>query len=132
MEKYRRVSEGEDKPWGTPEQPQTVHQIRAEWIRGMNYAQIARKHRIDPRTAKRYAVGNLSLEELGHRSRSMLDPYRQVIGLWMSEHDISIAKIQRRLCYRCGVKCGYMTVSNYVDKLRKAGILSGIFSEEEN
>lgn len=121
MERECRELEMREGIWATRNPEETVHEIRSEWMRGMSFTQIARKHLIDPRTAKRYATKNISLSELGHRSRSMLDPYRDFIGQWMDE-GASIAVIRRRLYGRWGVKCGYMTVSDYLDKLRRAAV----------
>lgn len=94
-----------------------IHQIRREWMQGMCFSQIARKHQIDPRTARRYALQNLPLRDLSRRDRSKLDPYRHMISLWMQEEGMTIAQIQRRLNQN-GVCCGYMTVSDYLNKLR--------------
>jgi len=97
---------------------QRVRTIRGEWLAGATFAQIARKFGIDPRTAKRYAVNNLPLRELGRRDRSKLDPHRKRIEGWVWEESITVAEIQRRLV-RSGCPCGYMTVRDYLTKLRK-------------
>ena len=55
-----------------------IHPIRLDRLSGMRYTQIARKYRIDPRTAKRYAEKNLPLDELEHRPfPSVLDRISQ-------------------------------------------------------
>ena len=54
--------------------------IRQDYLNGMSFKDIARKYYIDQRTAKRYALNNLPLCELDHRTYpSILDPYEPII-----------------------------------------------------
>lgn len=100
------------------EEHQAVEQLRAEWMQGMSFTKIACKYQVDPRTAKRYVVMNLSISELGRRSKSMLDAHRSVIDGWLREKDITVAQIHRRLNAQ-GVSCAYTTVHDYINKIRK-------------
>lgn len=103
------------------EEHPAVEQLRAEWMQGMSFTQIACKYQVDPRTAKRYVVMNLSISELGRRNKSRLDMYRGAIEDWLREEGITVAQIHRRLNAQ-GVKCAYTTVHDYVDKIRRERI----------
>ncbi len=57
-----------------------VQPIRQDFLNGMSYTAIASKYSIDPRTAKRYVINNLPLEELDKRPfSSVLDPFKDQI-----------------------------------------------------
>lgn len=101
------------------EEAHTMHRLRKEWLQGMSFKQLASKYQMDPRTAKRYVIMNLSISELGRRNKSCLDPSRARIEKWLYEDKISIAQIHRRLNEQ-GVKCAYTTVNDYISKIRKS------------
>jgi len=88
--------------------------IRQDFLNGMSFTAIGRKYYIDPRTAKRYAINNLPLEELEKRSfTSVLDPYKDQIDRWLLNGPIFSQTIHDRLV-EYGCKCGYTIVNDYV------------------
>lgn len=92
------------------------HPIRQDFLNGMSFAAIGRKYYIDPRTAKRYVINNLPLEELEKRSfSSVLDPYKDQIDRWLLNGPVFSRTIHDRLI-ECGCKCGYTIVNDYVQK----------------
>ncbi len=95
-----------------------IHPIRRDRLSGMRYTQIARKYRIDPRTAKRYAEKNLPLDELEHRPfPSVLDPYKPTIERWLAAEPLAARTVWNRLL-AMGCRCGYTIVNDYVKKAR--------------
>lgn len=97
---------------------EVIQPIRYDRLKGMRYTQIAEKYRIDPRTAKRYAEKNLSLDELEHRVfSSVLDPYKSVIQRWLVAAPLSAREVWLRLV-SMGCRCGYTIVNDYVKKIR--------------
>lgn len=61
-------------------------EIRNERKKGLSYTEIARKHHIDPRTAKKYAESDVkSVYTLAAPKPSKLDPYKHLIDMWLEE-----------------------------------------------
>jgi hypothetical protein len=82
----------------------------------MSFVALGRKYSIDPRTAKRYALNNLPLEELEKRPFvSVLDPYKKQIDIWLLNGPIFASTIFDRLT-ELGCQCGYTIVNDYVRK----------------
>ena len=97
-----------------------IHPIRLDRLSGMRYTQIARKYRIDPRTAKRYAEKNLPLDELEHRPfPSVLDPYKPTIQRGLALEPLPARTVWNRLL-AMGCRCGYTIVNDYVKKARQS------------
>ena len=93
-----------------------VHPIRQDYLAGMSYVSIGQKYGIDPRTAKRYALNNLPLENLEQRPfSSVLDPYKSMIDQWLLNGRIFATIVHDRLVEE-GCMCGYTIVNNYVQK----------------
>lgn len=91
-----------------------IQPIRQDFLNGMSFTAIGKKYSIDPRTAKRFVVNNLPLEELDKRPfSSVLDPYKDQIDLWLLNGPIFSRTIHDRLI-ECGCKCGYTIVNDYV------------------
>ena len=104
-----------------------IQQIRQDFLNGMSYTAIGRKHSIDPRTAKRYVINNLSLEELDKRPfSSVLDPYKDLIDHWLLNGPIFSRTIHDRLI-EYGCKCGYTIVNDYVRQKMIEYEKSGIY-----
>ena len=90
--------------------------IRQDFLNGMSFNTIGRKQSIDPRTAKRYVINNLPLEELDKRPfSSVLDPYKDQIDRWLLNGSIFSRTIHDRLI-ECDCKCGYTIVNDYIRK----------------
>ena len=69
-------------------------EIRNEYNKGLSYTKIARKHNIDPRTAKKYAHSDQKpVYQLSEPKKSILDPYKQQIDLWLEEAPYSAQRI---------------------------------------
>ncbi len=61
-------------------------EIRNDRQKGLNYAGIARKYHIDPRTAKNYAEGGTRpVYSLTDSKPSKQDPYKEQIIIWLEE-----------------------------------------------
>lgn len=91
-----------------------IHPIKQDFLNGMSYASIGRKYSIDQRTAKRYVINNLPLEELDQRPfSSVLDPYKDLINYWLLKGPIFSRIIHDRLI-EYGCNCGYTIVNDYV------------------
>ena len=73
-------------------------EIRNEYNKGLSYTEIARKHNIDPRTAKKYAHSpQKPVYQLSEPKKSILDPYKQQIDLWLEEDPYSAQRIYEKL-----------------------------------
>jgi hypothetical protein len=93
-----------------------VHPIRQDYLSGMSFTAIGVKYGVDPRTAKRYAIYNIPLEQLGNRQfNSVLDPYKTLIDEWLLNGSIFATIIHDRLIEQ-GCDCGYTIVNDYVRK----------------
>ena len=89
-------------------------EIRADRKKGLSYAEIARKHNIDARTAKKYANAETKpVYELCEPKPSMLDPYRQQIDIWLEEAPYSAQRILEKLQEQ-GFEGKYTIVRQYV------------------
>lgn len=69
------------------------HQRRLQ--KELKYTEIGRKHRIDPRTAKRYAEVEIKPKyELSKKCGSILDKYKQTIYKLIKEASFIAVRIQ--------------------------------------
>ncbi|MBP3506303.1 MAG: hypothetical protein J6K43_07890, partial [Lachnospiraceae bacterium] len=65
-------------------------EIRSEKKKGLSYAEIGRKHHIDPRTAKKYAeTEEVPKYTLKQKRPSKLDPYKDYIDALLEEDNYS-------------------------------------------
>ncbi len=88
--------------------------IRNERKKGLSYAEIARKHHIDPRTAKKYAQSpEKPVYTLTEPKPSKLDPYKHLIDMWLEEAPYSAVRILEKLQEQ-GCNCKYTIVRQYV------------------
>ncbi len=88
--------------------------IRNERKKGLSYAEIARKHHIDPRTAKKYAESpEKPVYTLSEPKPSKLDPYKHLIDMWLEEAPYSAVRILEKLQEQ-GCDCKYTIVRQYV------------------
>lgn len=96
-------------------------EIRNERKKGLSYTEIARKHHIDPRTAKKYAESDTKpVYTLTAPKPSKLDPYKHLIDLWLEEAPYSAVRIHEKLMEQ-GCDCKYTIVRQYV-ATRKADL----------
>ncbi|NLD46917.1 MAG: hypothetical protein GX660_06920 [Clostridiaceae bacterium] len=106
---------------------ENIHPIRQDYLNGMSFADIGRKYFIDPRTAKRYALNNLPLEDLEKRPfTSILDPYKEKIDKWLLYGPIFASTIHDRLIEQ-GCRCGYTIVNDYVKKKIQENYKNGLY-----
>lgn len=96
-------------------------EIRNERKKGLSYTEIARKHHIDPRTAKKYAESDVRpVYTLTAPKPSKLDPYKHLIDMWLEEVPYSAIRIHEKLMEQ-GCDCKYTIVRQYV-ATRKAAL----------
>lgn len=96
-------------------------EIRNEHKKGLSYTEIARKHHIDPRTAKKYAESDVRpVYTLTAPKPSKLDPYKHLIDMWLEEAPYSAVRIHEKLMEQ-GCDCKYTIVRQYV-ATRKAAL----------
>ena len=96
-------------------------EIRNERKKGLSYTEIARKHHIDPRTAKKYAESDSKpVYTLTAPKPSKLDPYKHLIDMWLEETPYSAVRIHEKLMEQ-GCDCKYTIVRQYV-ATRKADL----------
>lgn len=96
-------------------------EIRNERKKGLSYTEIARKHHIDPRTAKKYAESDRKpVYTLTAPKPSKLDPYKHLIDMWLEEAPYSAVRIHEKLMEQ-GCDCKYTIVRQYV-ATRKADL----------
>lgn len=89
-------------------------EIRNERKKGLSYTEIARKHHIDPRTAKKYAESDTKpVYTLTAPKPSKLDPYKHLIDMWLEEAPYSAVRIHEKLVEQ-GCDCKYTIVRQYV------------------
>ena len=94
-------------------------EIRSEKKKGLSYAEIGRKHHIDPRTAKKYAESEeVPKYTLKQKRPSKPDPYKDYIDALLEEDNYSAALILERIRER-GCQCGYTIVKDYVSQKKK-------------
>ena len=96
-------------------------EIRNERKKGLSYTEIARKHHIDPRTAKKYAQSDSKpAYTLTAPKPSKLDPYKHLIDMWLEEAPYSAVRIHEKLMEQ-GCDCKYTIVRQYA-ATRKADL----------
>jgi transposase len=89
-------------------------EIRNERQKGMSYTEIARKHHVDPRTAKKYAESETRPEyTLTEPKPTKLDEYKQQVDLWLEEAPYSAVRILEKLTEQ-GFGGKYSIVKEYV------------------
>lgn len=89
-------------------------EIRNERKKGLSYTEIARKHHIDPRTAKKYTESDSKpVYTLTAPKPSKLDPYKHLIDTWLEEAPYSAVRIHEKLMDQ-GCDCKYTIVRQYV------------------
>lgn len=89
-------------------------EIRNERKKRLSYTEIARKHHIDPRTAKKYAESDVRpVYTLTAPKPSKLDPYKHLINMWLEEAPYSAVRIHEKLMEQ-GCDCKYTIVRQYV------------------
>jgi len=95
-------------------------EIRSDRQKGLSYTEIARKHNLDRRTAKRYAE---SLEkpayQLSEPKTSKLDPFKHQIDIWLEEAPYSAQRIYEKLLDH-GFQGKYTIVRQYVSTRKRA------------
>ena len=88
--------------------------IRADRQKGMNYTELARRHNIDPRTAKKYAQSDSRpAYVLTGPKPTKLDAFKREIDLWLEEAPYSAMRILEKLQER-GFDGKYSIVKEYV------------------
>ena len=89
-------------------------EIRNERQKGLNYTEIARKHHIDPRTAKKYAESTTRpIYKLSEPKPSKLDPYKEQINMWLEEAPYNAVRILEKIKEQ-GFTGGRSIVQEYV------------------
>ena len=93
--------------------------IRADRQKGLSYTEIARKHNIDARTAKKYASSSVRPEYvLTGPKTSKLDAYKHQIDVWLEEAPYSAVRILEKLTEQ-GFDGKYSIVKEYVRGKKK-------------
>lgn len=94
-------------------------EIRNDRQKGLSYTEIARKHNVDRRTAKRYAEATgKPTYQLTEPKPSKLDPYKQQIDIWLDEAPFSAQRIYEKLVEQ-GFDGKYTIVREYVSSLKQ-------------
>lgn len=89
-------------------------EIRSDYNKGLSYKEIALKHNIDWRTAKKYAHSeHKPVYKLSAPKGSKLDPYKPQIDLWLDEAPFSAVRIMEKL-QETGYKGKYTLIREYV------------------
>jgi len=89
-------------------------EIRNDRLKGMSYKEIGRKHHVDPRTAKKYAESSTRPEYvLSEPKPSKLDPYKEMIAVWLEEAPYSAERILEKIREQ-GFTGGHSIVREYV------------------
>lgn len=89
-------------------------EIRNDRKIGLSYTEIAKKHHMDQRTAKKYAESNSKpAYQVTSPKTSKLDPYKPQIDLWLEEAPYSAVRIHEKLVAQ-GCDCKYTIVRQYV------------------
>ena len=91
-------------------------EIRNERKKGLSYTEIARKHHIDPRTAKKYAES----DSKPVYTLTAPKPSKHLIDMWLEEAPYSAVRIHEKLMEQ-GCDCKYTIVRQYV-ATRKADL----------
>lgn len=94
-------------------------EIRNDRQKGMSFAEISRKHHLDPRTAKKYALSETRpAYKLTEPKPSKLDPFKQQIDLWLEEAPYNAVRILEKLQEQ-GFTGKYSIVKEYVRGKKK-------------
>ena len=89
-------------------------EIRNDRLKGMSYTEISKKHHIDPRTAKKYAETDTRPQYiLSEPKPSKLDPYKEMITVWLEEAPYSAERIFEKIREH-GFTGGHSIVREYV------------------
>ena len=101
--------------------------IRQDYLNGMSFKDIARKYYIDQRTAKRYAINNLPLSELDHRTYpSILDPYEPIIRGMLEKQPI-FARTIYKVLREHGYSGSYSLVNRRVQQIIQENASAGLY-----
>ena len=88
--------------------------IRSDRQKGMSYTEIARRHNVDPRTAKKYAESDTRPEYiLSTPKASKLDSFKEQITIWLEEAPYSAERILEKIREH-GFSGGHSIVREYV------------------
>lgn len=110
---------GKRTEWSVRMEGDKWMEIRNDRQKGMSYTEIARKHHLDPRTAKKYAESNAKpVYHLTGPKPSMLDDHKQQIDLWLEDAPYSATRILEKLQER-GFQGKYSIVKEYVRGKKK-------------
>ncbi len=94
-------------------------EIRSDRKKGLSYTEIARKHNIDPRTAKKYANSEEKpVYRLSKPKSSKLDPYKEKIDILLEEAPYSAVRIMEQL-HEMGSDSKYTIIKDYVRSKKK-------------
>ncbi len=94
-------------------------EIRSDRKKGLSYTEIARKHNIDPRTAKKYANSEEKpVYRLNKPKSSKLDPYKEKIDILLEEAPYSAVRIMEQL-QEMGSDSKYTIIKDYVRSKKK-------------
>jgi transposase len=89
-------------------------EIRNDRLKGMSYQEISKKYHIDRRTAKKYAESDTRPEYILSEPRaSKLDPYKEMITMWLEEAPYSAERILEKIREH-GFTGGHSIVREYV------------------
>jgi transposase len=94
-------------------------EIRADKKKGLSYTEIGKKHNIDWRTAKKYSESEEKPKyELKLPKKSILDPYKEQIDVWLDEAPYSAARIEEKL-EEIGFTGKYTIIRQYVKNKKR-------------
>lgn len=94
-------------------------EMRSDKLKGMSYSEIARKHNIDRRTAKRYCESEVIPNYHTNKRGSKLDKHKNLINTWLEEANYSAVLIHEKLI-DLGVKdISYETVTKYCKTVKR-------------
>lgn len=94
-------------------------EIRNDRKKGLSFTEIGKKHNIDWRTAKKYALSDTKPGyQLSRSKPSKLDPFKQQINIWLEEAPYSAQRIFEKLC-EIGFNGKITIVRQYVAGIKK-------------
>ena len=89
-------------------------EIRGDKKKGLSWTEIGKKHNIDWRTAKKYGESVQKPKyERKEAKKSILDPYKEKIDVWLEEAAYSAVRIEEKL-HEVGFTGKYTIVREYV------------------
>jgi len=89
-------------------------EIRGDKKKGLSWTEIGKKHGIDWRTAKKYGESVQKPKyERKEAKKSILDPYKEKIDVWLEEAAYSAVRIEEKL-HEVGFTGKYTIVREYV------------------